>query len=304
MISDDNEERESVVVGMMAAAGAMFMFTLMNAFAKYLSADHSIIEIVFYRNVVACIPFLSLAFLFGQRDMLVIKSKPAFVGFRAVLGTVTLGVTFAAYAAMPMAETSALLFTASLFLPVLGVVILREPVGPYRWSAVVIGFVGVAIMARPGGNINTLGVLLALSAAFLQANMGVLLRHLGGHEKPATISFYFFVVGALISGLAMPFVGTLPSFSAIPLFLGVGLAGAAAQMLYAVALKNAPASIVAVFNYTSMIWAMLFGWLIWNDWPTTVVLIGAGVIIATSLLIAWRESRLGRSRPPTKDLTA
>jgi drug/metabolite transporter (DMT)-like permease len=74
-------------------------------------------------------------------------------------------------------------------------------------------------------------------------------------------------------------------------------------MLYAVALKNAPASIVAVLNYTSIIWAMLFGWLIWNDWPTTIVLIGAGVIIATSLLIAWRESRLGRARPSIKDLT-
>lgn len=291
----NNKHEDRVIPGMLAAAGAMFMFTLMNAFAKYLSTDYSIIDIVFYRNVVACIPFLAVALLFGRRKMLVIQSKPAFVGFRAVLGTVTLGVTFAAYSVMPMAETSALLFTASLFLPVLGVLFLGETVGPYRWSAVVIGFVGVALMARPGGDINMLGVILALSAAFLQANMGVLLRHLGGHENPETISFYFFVVGALVSGLAMPFLGQLPSLSSIPLFLGVGLAGAAAQMLYAIALKNAPAAVVAVFNYTTIIWAMLFGWLIWNEWPVSIVLIGAGVIIASSLLIAWRESRLSRS---------
>ena len=293
---NDKQHDERVILGMLAAAGAMFMFTLMNAFAKYLSDDYSIIDIVFYRNVVACIPFLSVAFLFRRREMLVIQSKPAFIGFRAVLGTLTLGVTFAAYSVMPMAETSALLFTASLFLPVLGVVFLRESVGPYRWSAVVIGFLGVALMARPGSNINTLGVALALGAAFLQANMGVLLRHLGGHEKPETISFYFFVIGALISGLAMPFFGSVPSLSAVPLFVGVGLAGAAAQILYAIALKNAPAAVVAVFNYTTIIWAMLFGWLIWNEWPVTIVLAGAGVIIASNLLIAWRESRLSRSR--------
>ena len=296
MISDDHKKQEHVVVGMLAAAGAMFMFTLMNAFAKYLSDDYSIVEIVFYRNIVACAPFLAAAFIFGRRDMLVIQSQPAFVGFRAVLGTVTLGVTFAAYSAMPMAETSALLFTASLFLPVLGVVFLRESVGPYRWSAVVIGFVGVAMMARPGGNVNVLGVSLALGAALLQANMGVLLRHLGSHEKPETISFYFFVIGAVIAGLAMPFFATVPSPSAIPLFIGVGLSGAAAQMLYAIALKNAPAAVVAVFNYTTIIWAMLFGWLIWEDWPVPVVLAGASVVIAANLLIVWRESRLSRLR--------
>ncbi len=290
-----NENSENVALGMWAAGGAFLMFTIMNVFAKYLSSGHSVIEIAFYRNLVACVPFLLAAFMFGRREILVIQSKPRIIAVRAILGTVTLLATFAAYSLMPMAETTVLMFTASLFIPVLGVVFLKERVGPYRWSAVLAGFVGVAIMVNPTGETNTLGVTIALCAALLQAFMSILLRHLGGHELPQTITFYFFVIGTFLTGLALPFVATGPTLAEIPLFFGVGLSGAGAQWLYSIALKHTPAAVVAVLNYSSIVWAMLFGWLIWNDWPLPVVLVGAGVVIASNMLIAWRESRLRRS---------
>ena len=289
------DSRDRIVPGMFASAGAMLMFTVMNAFAKHLSTDHSVIEIAFYRNVFACLPFLAAILLFGRRDILVIKTKPQLVITRAMLGTVSLALTFAAYAQMPMAETSVLLFTASLFLPVLGVLMLREHVGPYRWSAVLIGFIGVAVMANPTGAINLTGLGFALAAALMQALLGVILRHLGGFERPETIAFYFFVIGTLVTGLAMPFVAQPFDLSELPLWLGVGLAGAAAQWLYSIALKLAPAAVVAVLNYTSLIWAMLIGWLVWGDWPTTVVFVGAGIVISSNLIIVWRESRSATS---------
>lgn len=284
---------------MLAAAGAVFMFTLMNVFAKFLSANHSVIEIAFYRNLIACTPFLIAIFLFRRREILTIQSKPRAIAIRAILGSVTLMTTFAAYSLMPMAETTVLLFTASLFVPVLGVAFLKERVGPYRWSAVFVGFVGVAIMVNPTGAMNSLGLAFALCAALLQAIMSILLRHLGGHERPETITFYFFVIGTFVTGLAVPFVATEPTLAEIPLFFGVGLSGAAAQWLYSTALKYTPAAIVAVFNYSSIVWAMLFGWLIWNDWPIPVVLAGSVVVIASNVLIAWRENRLKQS-PPMK----
>lgn len=279
---------------MWAAAGAIFMFTLMNVFAKFLSTNHSVIEIAFYRNLIACIPFLAAIFLFGRREILTIQSKPRAIAIRAILGTVTLTTTFAAFSLMPMAETAVLLFTASFFVPVLGVAFLKERVGPYRWTAVIVGFIGVAIMVNPTGAINTLGVAVALSAAFLQAIMSILLRHLGGHERPETVTFYFFVIGTFVTGLAVPFVATQPTLAEIPLFFAIGLSGAAAQWLYSIALKYTPAAIVAVFSYSSIVWAMLFGWLIWNDWPLPIVLAGSAVVIASNFLIAWRESRLRR----------
>lgn len=281
---------------MAAAAGAMFMFTVMNVIAKYLSGAHSVVEIAFYRNLFACLPFLGFALLTGRRDVFVIRSKPGLLAVRAIMGTVTLLTTFSAFSLMPMAETSVLLFTASLFLPALGVTFLGEAVGPWRWSAVGVGFLGVALMLGPGGGLNALGVSLALGAALLQAIMGILLRRLGGFERPETIALYFFVIGAMMTGLAMPYVAVKPTAGEIPLLVGVGLFGAAAQWLLTVAYKYAPAAIVAVLNYTSLVWATLFGWLIWKDWPMPMVFAGSAIVIAANVLIIWREQRLAGSR--------
>jgi drug/metabolite transporter (DMT)-like permease len=288
------QKRENVVLGMMASLGAFFMFTIMNAFAKLLSENHSVIEIAFYRNLIASLPFLVLVFAFGRRQILVINSKPTLVGLRAVLGTATLATTFTAYSLMPMADTTALLFTASLFVPVLSVVFLKERVGIYRWSAVVIGFLGVLIMLRPSGDVYTLGFAVALTAAFMQATLQIVLRYLGRFESPETISFYFFIVGTFVTGLILPFVAVAPTLDELPLLFGVGLSGAAAQWLLSTAFGNAPAAIVTVFNYSGIVWATLLGWMIWQDWPLPQVFAGAAIVIASNLLVIWRESRLQR----------
>ena len=277
-----------------AAMGAFFMFTVMNMFAKLLSTNHSVIEIAFYRNLSACIPFLIRRFVFGRRELLVIHSKPSLVGIRAVIGTISLVTTFAAFSLMPMADTTALLFTASLFIPVLGVFFLKESVGPYRWAAVAMGFIGVVIMSHPSGEMHILGILVALFAALLHAILQIILRYLGRYESPETISFYFFVVGVFLTALPLPFIAVRPTMAEIPLFLGIGLSGAAAQWLLSVAFRNARVAIVTVFNYSGIVWATLFGWMIWNDWPMPTVMAGAAVVIASNVLIIWRESRLGR----------
>jgi drug/metabolite transporter (DMT)-like permease len=283
--------KEHVVRGMVAALAAFFMFTVMNVFAKLLSAHHSVIEIAFYRNLIASMPFLFLVFVLGRREILVIKSKPTQVGLRAVIGAVSLMTTFAAFSLMPMAETTVLLFTASLFIPVLGVFFLGERVGPWRWAAVVIGFAGVVVMARPGGEVTMLGVTVALCAALMHATLQIVLRYLGRYESPETVTFYFLVIGTLVTALPLPFVAVTPTLSELPLLFGVGLSGALAQWLLSIAFRNAPAAIVTVFNYSGIVWATLFGWLIWNDWPLPQVLAGAGIVIASNTLIIWRESR-------------
>lgn len=276
---------------MMAALAAFFMFTVMNVFAKLLSVNHSVIEIAFYRNLIASLPFLFMVFVLGRREILVIQSKPSLVGLRAVLGAASLMTTFAAYSLMPMAETTVLLFTASLFIPVLGVFFLGERVGPWRWAAVVIGFVGVVIMAGPGGSVHVLGVTVALGAALMHATLQIVLRYLGRYESPETVTFYFMVIGTLVTALPLPFVAVTPAMNEVPLLFGVGLSGALAQWLLSTAFRNAPAAIVTVFNYSGIVWATAFGWLIWNDWPLPKVLAGAGIVIASNGLIIWRESR-------------
>jgi drug/metabolite transporter (DMT)-like permease len=276
---------------MAAGAGAHFMFSIMVMLAKILSTNHSVIEIAFYRNLIGSLPFLFVVFALGRREILTLNTKPSLVAVRAVLGSVSLVVTFLAFSLMPLADTTALLFTSSLFIPVLGVIVLKESVGHYRWAAVAVGFTGVIIMARPTGDIYVLGIAVAMCAALLHATLQIMLRYLGRYESPETISFYFFAIGAIITAAAMPFVAVTPTVKEIPLLLGVGLSGAAAQWMLSVAYRHAPAAVVTVFNYTSIVWATLFGWMIWNEWPLPAVIAGATIVIASNLLIVWRESR-------------
>jgi hypothetical protein len=161
-------------------------------------------------------------FVLGRREILVIKSKPSLVGLRAVLGAVSLMTTFAAFSLMPMAETTVLLFTASLFIPVLGVFFLGERVGPWRWAAVVIGFAGVVVMAQPGGQVHMLGVMVALGAALMHATLQIVLRYLGRYESPETITFYFLVIGTLVTALPLPFVAVTPTLAEVPLLVRRG----------------------------------------------------------------------------------
>ena len=119
-----------------------------------------------------------------------------------------------------------------------------------------------------------------------------MLRYLGRYESPETVTFYFFIIGTFLTALALPFVAVRPTMAEVLLLLGVGLCGAAAQWLLTVAFKNAQAAIVTVFNYSTIIWATLFGWLIWNEFPLPTVLAGGAVVIASNIVMIWRESRV------------
>lgn len=277
---------------MAAAMAAFFFFTLMNVFAKLLSENHSVIEIAFWRNAVGVLPFLAMVFIMGKRELLVMRSRPGFIVLRAVLGTVSLAVTFWAFSLMPMADTTVLMFTSSLFIPILGILILKESVGPWRWGAILVGFLGVAVMAQPSGQVPLLGVAVALGASLMHATLQIILRYLGGFERPETVTLYFFLIGAVVSALPMPWVGRMPTLDELPLLLGVGLTGAAAQFFLSNAFKRAQAAVVTVFNYSGIVWATLFGWLIWDEWPLPVVIAGAAIVIGSNAVVIWRESRL------------
>ena len=264
--------------------------------AKILTERHTVIEIVFYRNVVACLPFLFTIVFLRRRDILKLESKPRVVGLRALFGIVSLSLTFYAYSLMPMADATALRFTSSLIVPILGIILLSEHVGAYRWSAVVFGFLGVLIMLQPGGGAHYFGAMIALTAAAIQAVMQIMLRFLRGYEKPETVAFYFVLIGTVVTALPMPFIFVMPAAEEIPLIIGLGLAGAMAQWMLTVAYSLAPVAIVAVLNYSSIVWATLFGWMVWNDWPANTVIAGAAVVIASNILVIWRESRTRESQ--------
>ncbi|NCO04058.1 MAG: DMT family transporter [Alphaproteobacteria bacterium] len=294
MINSDKKHHDNIILGMSAGLAAFFMLAVMNVFAKLLSETHHVIEIAFYRNLIATLPFLFMIFILKKREIMKINSRKKGVIARAIIGTVSLITTFAAFAAMPMADTTAFLFTASLIIPILGFFFLGEKVGIYRWGAVLIGFIGVLVMLSPSGEINMIGVALALSAATMHAVLQTILRYLGKTEKPKTITFYFVLIGTFVAAIPLPFVASMPTMAELPLFIAVGFSGLAAQYLLSIAFGNAPAAVVTVFNYSGIIWATIFGWMIWSDWPAHTIWIGGGIVIASNIFIIWRESRKGK----------
>jgi drug/metabolite transporter (DMT)-like permease len=254
----------------------------------------NVVEIAFYRNFIAMLPMLFMIFFMGRKDILNIRSNTKGIIIRSVLGTVSLVATFGAFAAMPMADTTAFLFTSSLIIPVLGYFFLGESVGKYRWGAVLIGFLGVIVMLKPTGTVNLHGVLLALSAASMQGVLQIVLRALGKTEKPETVTFYFVFIGSFTALIPMLFVFTMPTGADIPYIIGLGLTGVTAQLLVSTAYKYAQVSIVTVFNYSGIIWATLFGWMVWGDWPDKAVFIGGAIVIASNVFIIYREQKLAR----------
>ncbi|MGO9172768.1 MAG: DMT family transporter [Rhodomicrobium sp.] len=289
-----NLHADRIALGMAASAASFFMLNTMNAFAKLLSPHHSVIEVAFYRNLIAALPFAVWFSLPGHRERLKIYGRPSTIVLRSVIGTVSLVATFKAFNALPMADAQALFFTSSLFVPVMGYLFLKEFVGPYRWSAVIVGFLGMLVIVRPSGAVNLTGVSFAVGAAFMHATLGTLLRVLGRTERPETVTFYFLAIGTALTALAMPFVATVPAWHEVPYFLGAGISGAFAQMFLSMAYKYAPVALVTIFNYTGIVWATAYGWFIWGDWPGAPVWTGAGIIIASSLFIVWRENRMAK----------
>ncbi len=286
--------RDRIALGMAAAVASFFMLNTMNVFAKLLSPTHSVIEVAFYRNAIAALPFAVWIFVLGRRDLLKINSRPDAIIVRSVVGTISLVATFKAFNYLPMADAQALFFMSSLFLPVMGWLFLKERVGAHRWSAVLIGFLGMLVIVRPTGAVNMTGVTFALSAALMHASLGTILRVLGRTERPETVTFYFLVIGTAMTGVAMPFVATIPQLNEVPLFIGAGISGAFAQIFLSVAFKYTPVALVTIFNYTGIVWATGYGWFIWGDWPGPPVWIGASIIVGSSLFIVWRENRLAK----------
>ncbi len=233
-----------------------------------------------------------LAYLLVQRRPELFKTKkPKGVAFRAIIGSVSLITTYAAFAHLPMADTTVLLFTSSLVTPILVHIFLKEHVGIYRITAIAVGLCGVILMAGPTGMTSPIGVGLALAAAIMHAMMYTTLRYLKT-EDSLTVTFYFILAGAVVPGIFfMPFIAApIQNLFELGLFLMLGISGGMAQLCLANAHRHAPASLVAPLNYTGLIWATMFDIAIWAKIPGWPVFIGGAIIIASSLFIIYREN--------------
>jgi drug/metabolite transporter (DMT)-like permease len=284
-------DHDHVVSGILCRIGSGLSFSTMGALFKLASSGgFSAPELVFYRSLFS-LPVVLLWVLKRESVAALRPNNPLAHVWRSSLGLLSMGLTFQALIMLPLADATAINFTAPIFATILSFLVLKEHVGIHRWGAVMIGFAGVLIVANPGGsNLPALGVLIALIAATGQAGVTTTLRHLQRSENVVSIVFWFAIAGIVVGGLLMPFFAHERPAAAFALVIAGGFAGGIGQLLMTTSLR-APVSVVSAFDYLQIVAATIYGWLLFSDVPRLSTVLGATLIAASGLYTAWREHR-------------
>ena len=275
---------------------AVAIFSCMDALIKWLSATYPTIEIVFFRSSFAFLPLLP-ALLRGGRAALRTR-RPLTQAGRAGLGLISMFAFFYCFRVMPLADVFGIAFSAPIFVTALSVPMLGEKVGIRRWSAVVVGFIGVLMMLRPDTGVFASASSIALFATALYALGQIFVRDLTKTETTTCIVFYVTLTTTVVSGVAMPFVWVMPGPTDAVLLAGVGILGGMAQLAFTRAFRLAPAAVISPFDYTGLLYASVIGYAVWGDMPTMTFLVGAAIVMASGLYILYRETKLAAAPRP------
>jgi drug/metabolite transporter (DMT)-like permease len=291
-------------LGVLLKILAALCATLMLACVKGLNGAIPTGEVIFFRSFIALFPLL--IWLKMQGNVLEnLKTRNLFGHFvRGFSGTGGMYFNYLALVYISLADATALSYAAPLFTVIMAAMLLKERVRVSRWIAVVVGLSGILIMLSSSLSANgalfshgasnataSLGVALALLAALCSATSNVQIRFLNGIEKPGAIVFYFSLMTTVI-GLATALFGwTKPSAMQLLLLVGCGLFGGLAQILVTLSLRYADASLLAPFDYTTLVWSMLIGYLFLNSLPGSTTLLGASIVALAGIFAVWREKR-------------
>jgi drug/metabolite transporter (DMT)-like permease len=285
---------------------AILLFSSMNAMIKLLSSHYPLSQIIFARaffSLLVISPMIAAAG--GWRSLG--TSRPWGHVWRCGAGVAAMTCGFTAITLLPLANAAAIGFTTPLFITFLGIFMLGERIRWRRTLALLTGFAGVLIMLTPSLQANLkdgvagfgLGSLIGLAGAAMAAMAMISIRRLSSTELSTTIVFYFMLTGTLISALFLPFQFIMPDLKGGLMLVGIGLVGGIAQILLTQAYRQAPVAVIAPFDYTAMLWATGWGYLIWGDLPTSLTLVGAAIVIASGVYITYRELHLGVTKTPT-----
>jgi len=267
---------------------AVLLFALQDVFIKSLPSTMPVVEIVFFRSIFAFIPLFFLAFM-EKHPRIFKTTKPFLQVSRAVMGFVMTFLFIASYRLIPLAEAYALSYTAPLFITLLSIPLLKEKVGYKRWFAVIVGFAGVLFILRPGFTEFSWGAIFAVVGSVFNALSLLGTRFLSNEDSIFFIVFTFTFVSMALSGLILPFFWTPIDLWLVLQFVLIGITGGSAQIAIAYSFKLAPASYISPFDYASLIWALAFGYIFWNDVPNYFMVTGSLIIIGAGIYLVTHE---------------
>jgi len=284
---------DDVPRGIVCMVIATILFTGASAASKWLVAIYPVGEVLCLRS------FASL--IAGAAVILPVSGLSAFVTHRprdhlarGLSQSISQLCLLLAFSLMPLAGAVAINFSAPLFAALVSIIWLKEPAGFVRGGALVIGFVGVLIVTNPGSNSLTLGALFALTNAVMYGTVTVAVRGMTRTESANTLVMWQLAVLAFFHSFLLLFGWRSPSPIDAAMLFGTGFTNAVGQWFWTKALQLAPAPAVTPFYYLMLVWALMFGFLIWGDLPSASLLVGSAIVVMTGLFLFLREARLQR----------
>ena len=295
------------LLGISFKIASAFAFTLMYVLIKQMSADYIVGQTMFFRCVFGLVPLvLWLMALRAFPASLATQNVPGHLK-RSLFGSVSQLCGFSALGYLTLSESIAIGYAMPLFGVMFAALLLGERVRAYRWTAVAVGFAGVLIMLAPhliesigksaANSAALTGAGIALAGSALGALASVENRRLTRTEPTGAIVFYFLIITALVSLLSLPLGWKVPSALDLMVFAGIGILGGIGQILLTSSYRYAEISVVAPFEYTSMIWTLALSWLVFDELPGALVAVGACIVAAAGVFVIWRERRLGIETP-------
>jgi drug/metabolite transporter (DMT)-like permease len=282
--------QERIPLGILYMIIATALFAGSSAISKILVVTYPVGEILFSRCAVglACVA----AFILPRMGLAVFEtSKLGQHGLRSVSQTFSQTFILLAFSMMPLASAVAINFSAPLFATLVAAVLLKERVSPTRWFVLAAGFVGVLLVTHPGPDTFQLGSLFALGNAILYGSVTVGVRRMTATESTETLTIYQLLFLTGFFAVTLPFGFVMPSWIDAGVMLFNGASNALGQYLWTRALHLAPTSAVVPFNYFSLVWAMMLGFVVWGDVPSLLLLAGSGIVVGSGLFLLWSETR-------------
>ncbi len=290
--------------GIVLVVVATLAFTLMAALVRFLGQEIPLGEVVFARSVFALIPLLGMILWRGELATALRTNNPVGHFSRSAVGAFGMFLNFGALALLPLADATAISFATPIFSVVLAAVFLGEVIRVRRWSAVGVGFVGVLVMLSPHLDIESsaanavavAGATFGLVGAFFSACSSVQTRSLARSETTSSSVLYFSIICAIAGLVTLPFGWLVPTWPELAALITIGIFGGLAHIFLTESYRLAEASLVAPFDYTSLLWALILGYLVFSELPDPLVFVGAAIIAAAGLFVIWRERQLGLQR--------
>jgi drug/metabolite transporter (DMT)-like permease len=295
----------NVIKAILLKVASALIFAVMAALVRYLGAGYPVGQVVFYRSAFAIVPVVVIYAWRRELEAAIRIGRPFGHAGRGLTAIGGMFCNFSALARLPIVDATAISFAAPLITVAMAALLLKERVRIYRWSAVVIGFVGVLVMLLPHLDIGgataaaagaAVGAAYGLSGAFFSALSIIQTRHLTKSETTSSIVLYFSLICTLAGLVTLPFGWNTPTWPELAALIGIGICGGLAHIVLTESYRFAPASLVAPFDYTSMLWALVLGYLAFGEFPTALGFLGAAIIVAAGLFVIWREHRLRAER--------